>query len=211
MTVAPERLIPILFLALFVAWFLRVTGPRHNPPALVAAYRRTLLAVALTALPFGLVMSLRPDLFAGRTRVYIGILSFLVSGIVGTWVYQRHVAKLPSPPVPEPELHLVPERLPNTVWLALVPPVIVVVVVWWAYANGGDLPWRGGPRHGSVAGYPHFRFLVRALVLWNTLGLWMVGFGVAVWYGMSRAYEFRQAMLRRVTVNQWAGLVVTGR
>jgi hypothetical protein len=171
------------------------------------------LAVALAALPALLTFNVQPDLVPEHLWPVVILLSFWVSGAAGQWVYQRGLAQQSTslhiePPGSPIELNLTREPLPWAVWSSVVPPIIVVWLVWWIVAHSGELPWGGfKPSH---AGSPSLlRMVVIQLAFWNSFALWVVGYGLATWYGVSRTYNFRRPLLLGMVVNQWAALVFT--
>jgi hypothetical protein len=147
------------------------------------------------------------DHLSFHTWNYLALLSFLASMLVYMWVHNRATAKLPAAPAPKAELNLAEERLPRSVWLAVAPPLLVALELWWVTTHWNELPWRDESQ-GSLAYNSSYRFLVGSLIFWNGVGTWMALFGLAVWHGMSRAYEFRRTQLLAGVMNQWAGFIL---
>jgi hypothetical protein len=171
----------------------------------LAPKRQANIASILAMTPFLLCNLLYRDQLSFHTWIYLALLSFIASMLVYMWVHDRATARLPASPAPAAELSLAEERLPRTVWLAIVPPLLVAVELWWVTTHWNELPWRQGA--ASLAHNSSYRFLVGGLIFWNSVGTWMTLFGFAVWHGMSRAYEFRRTQLLAGVMNQWAGFI----
>ncbi|MEO8313966.1 MAG: hypothetical protein ABI645_04135 [Pseudomonadota bacterium] len=171
---------------------------------------RANIATIVAYAPFIVANTLYRGQLSQRTWVYLGLLSMLPAILIYQWVYHRETLKHPAPALPRAELNLAPERLPPVVWLAIMPPLIAAAFLWWITTYSIELPWRdswlGPPK--PAASHEMFRMLGVMFVIWNCLGSWRVGLGLAQWHGMPRAYVSRRKRLLLAIEAQWLFLLI---
>lgn len=161
--------------------------------------------------PFLVSIHVYRDSLSQRGWMYVALVSSLASMLAYQWVYHRQAAMLPASALPRPELHLAPDRMPDVVWLALVPPALLMVLLWWVTLHGSELPWRdtwlGPPKPATE--HRMYLHTVVAVIFFNCLASWQVVYSLARWHGMARAYPYRRERLQWAVGNQWLMLAFT--
>lgn len=176
----------------------------------VRAVGAMLAAAFLTTSPFSIGVLLQAkwvsNWAASPANLYIlWAISFVVSSLAYLLVYRRYAPQPTEHAAPLAELSLIAEPLPRATWLAVFPPLLVAATLWWITTYGSELPWRYAA-DGPLENNPLYRKMVTHAVLVCGVTTWIAGGGLAAWFGMSRAYQFRRTLLLGTVLNQWLGL-----
>jgi hypothetical protein len=174
------------------------------------ARRLLRFAVAVTAVGGALTIALVPD----NLFYWIFAILMVVPPAIGMafleWQRRAVVSLDDEPSDRMAVLHLDDERIPRTVWLAAVAPLLTLGLVVWLGVTWGALEPRVDYETTKVAWrHPAFRTLVQFLLMDIGWGTWFALYALIVWHGMPRRYTFRASQLTAAVATVWSVALLT--
>ncbi|MEP7352455.1 MAG: hypothetical protein ABI824_04405 [Acidobacteriota bacterium] len=178
--------IEIFLLLLWVLWRYKVlTEELRNSGIARKAWFAHKLAAVLAVLTLAPMLMLMPDSDDHRSLLTFLNLPFLGASILCVVLYART-----TPPnrslAPPTELELTPQRLPKTVWLAVIPPLLMAALIFWLSAHWDQIPSRYSVDASPLERQSEFRMLRLWLLLPCMMGVSALIHGIAQWYGTAR-------------------------
>lgn len=111
------------------------------------------------------------------------------------------------------EVELTPNRLPLGWWLSLIPLAAMIAVTLYVATQWDRIPERfpvHWDSHGVANGWRDKTLLgvFGPSILFTTVWMWLWAFGLAVWYGTSRASQARRIIVNTIAIAAWPGAIL---